>query len=219
MVQTNDTDHHLWVRKRFLEKQTALMITKGRASGGGLVDLTREQNIDVMIEVMSDVNLHLTAQQGYKYTGTTNSLDGGEDSLICREAKIFWNERKMRGKIDAAVAEVEARFHAGKLPWSYQTVKSLIGAYPRRRHLDVVLPGQEDEATADPEGVPWEQTPSDSQFAADDGCDGMSDGDPGEVLDFDPEDWVYPENRPSAGEGDVEIGAGASESSHHGHGN
>ena len=46
----------------------------------------------------------------------------------------------------------------------------------------------------------------------------MSDGDPGEVLDFDHKDWVYPENRPSAGEGDVEIGAGASESSHHGHG-
>ena len=96
-------------------------------------------------------------------------------------------------------------------------MKSLIGAYPRRRHLDVVLPGQEDEATADPEGVPWEQTPSDPQCAADDGCDGMSDGNPGEVLDFGPADWGNPENLSSTGAGDVQMWAGASESSHHGH--
>ena len=66
VAQTNDTDHHLWVRKRFIEKQTGLMIQKARATGGGLVDLTREENIDIMIEVMSDVNLHLHAAKGYK---------------------------------------------------------------------------------------------------------------------------------------------------------
>ena len=49
VAQTNDTDHHLWVRKRFLEKQTALMIQRARGSGGGLVDCTREENIDIMI--------------------------------------------------------------------------------------------------------------------------------------------------------------------------
>ena len=65
VAQTNDTDHHLWVRKRFIERQTGLMIQKARATGGGLVDLTREENIDIMIEVMSDVNLHLHAAKGY----------------------------------------------------------------------------------------------------------------------------------------------------------
>ena len=34
MCQTNETDHHLHVRKRFIELQTALMIKKARASGG-----------------------------------------------------------------------------------------------------------------------------------------------------------------------------------------
>ena len=66
VAQTNDTDHHLWVRKRFIEMQTGLMIQKARATGGGLVDLAREENIDIMIEVMSDVNLHLHAAKGYK---------------------------------------------------------------------------------------------------------------------------------------------------------
>ena len=55
VAQTNDTDHHLYVRKRFIELQTALMVRKARRSGGGMVDLTAEENIDIMIEVMSDM--------------------------------------------------------------------------------------------------------------------------------------------------------------------
>ena len=118
--------------------------------------MTREENIDIMIEVMSDLSLHLKACQGYKYTGTTVAFDGSEDGVICREAKDFWNELSMRQKINAAVADVEARYKAGELPWTWATVQSLIGRYPRRGQLDVLKPGQEDEATPDPDGVPWE---------------------------------------------------------------
>ena len=115
VTQANDTDHHLWVRKRFLELQTALMIQKARASGGGLIDLTREENIDIMIEVMSDVNLHLHAVKGYKHTGATNSFDGKEDDLICREAETFWKELNMRSKVTSTVAEVRAEAKANRL--------------------------------------------------------------------------------------------------------
>lgn len=187
VAQTNDTDHHLWVRKRFIEKQTDLMIKKARATGGGLTDLTREENIDIMIDVMRDVDLHLQAAKGYKYTGTTNNFDGSEDSLICREAKIFWEERGMRKKIDSAVAEVEAQFNAGLLQWSYQTVQSLIGAYPRRNHLDVLSPGQEDEAGSDPDGVPWD----DASSGEEDGDQAIQDE---AIPDVDPADWKEPPN-------------------------
>ena len=118
IAQTNDTDHHEHVRKRFIDLQTALMVRKSRRTGGGLVDLTTEENIDIMIEVMSDKSLHLQATKGYKYTGTTNALDGSEDAMICREAKDFWNELGMRKLIDAAVAEVETKYKAGNLPWA-----------------------------------------------------------------------------------------------------
>ena len=63
------------------------MITKACHSGG-LTELTRKENIDIMIEVESDVNLHLRAW-GNKMTGITNNLDGKEDHLIKREALIF----------------------------------------------------------------------------------------------------------------------------------
>ena len=196
IAQTNDTDHHLHVRKRFIELQTALMVKKARRKGGGMVDLTIEENIDIMIQVMSDKNLHLQASKGYKYTGTTVALDGGEDSKICREAKDFWDELKMRKIIDAAVAEVEEQYKAGHLPWTYRTVQSLITPYPRRGHLDELKVGQEDEATKDPDPHPWENEDDDQKQedeapnASDDDDD---DDEEKEVLDFDPNDWVDPE--------------------------
>ena len=109
VCQTNDTDYHLHVRKRFIELQDNLMIHKSRSRGGGLVDLTKEENIRIMAEVALDTDLNLGASAGYKRTGTTNALDGSEDHLITREAGNFWNELRMRPKIDSAVAEVTAR--------------------------------------------------------------------------------------------------------------
>lgn len=196
VAQTNDTDHHQHVRKRFIDKQTALVISKARRAGGGLVDLTKEENIDIMIEVMSDPELHLRASRGYKYTGTMVALDGSEDKLICREAKDFWIESKMRQKIDSAVADVKEKYHAGLLPWNYATVQSLITPYPRKGCLDVLRPGQEDESTPDPDGLPWEvEAPK-----MDDSTDGMQEeansesdasGDD-QILEYDPEDWARP---------------------------
>ena len=107
VAQTNDTDHHAHVRKRFIELQSLLMVKKARTKGGGMVDLTPEENIDIMIEFMSGLSLHLKAINGYKYTGTTVALDGTEDTKICREAKDFWDELGMRKIIDSAVADVQ----------------------------------------------------------------------------------------------------------------
>ena len=107
VTQTNDTDLHQWTRKRFIDKQTNLLLRKARTKGGGLVEATREENIDLMIEVMQDPALHKQASKGYKYTGTNVALDGSEDWRICREAGEFWRELQMRPKVNAAVAEVE----------------------------------------------------------------------------------------------------------------
>ena len=157
VAQTNDTDHHAHVRKSFIEKQTELMIRKGRTMGGGMIDLTREENIDIMIEVMSDVNLHLRAARGYKYTGADVALlDDNEDAMICREAGTFWREMNMRKEINTAVADVKQKWDDGLLKWNYKSVRAYLPDYPRKGQLDVPLPGQEDEATPDPDGVPWD---------------------------------------------------------------
>ena len=61
ILQTNDTDHHEHVRKRFIDLQTQWMITKARMQGGGMVDLYLNENIDIMITVMNDLDPHLIA--------------------------------------------------------------------------------------------------------------------------------------------------------------
>ena len=48
VAQTNDTDLHLHVRRRFLELQTSLMAKKARATGKVMVDLSREEHLDIM---------------------------------------------------------------------------------------------------------------------------------------------------------------------------
>ena len=183
VCQTNDTDLHLWVRKKFMELQQELMVRKSRKAGGCMVDLTREENIDVMIEVMSDAELHLQASRGYLYTGTMVPLDGSGDHHICREAGIFWNEQNMRTRINSAVADVEAKFHAGHLPWTWAIVQGLISPFPKRGHLDEVLPGQEDEATRDPDRVPWQTEEAQKEDE--------EDAEPLANMEctFDPSDW------------------------------
>ena len=99
----------------------------------------------------------------------------------------------MRKIIDSAVAEVEDEYKAGRLPWTYKTVQSLITPYPRTGHLDELKVGQEDEATKDPDPHPWEDE-DDNQKQVDEAPNASDDDDEEkEVLDFDPNDWVDPE--------------------------
>ena len=97
----------------------------------------------------------------------------------------------MRAELDAAVADVERRWNEGRLPWTYATVQSLITPYPRRGQLDKLLPGQEDEATPDPDGVPWtvdDHGPGGSEH--DDDSAGDERGFFADDADCDPDVWM-----------------------------
>ena len=52
----------------------------------------RESCVDWMKEAWSDPALHVQARNGYKLTGATNALDGSEDDLIARDARVFWDK-------------------------------------------------------------------------------------------------------------------------------
>eukprot|EP00959_Pyramimonas_sp_CCMP1952_P462837 9483906-Pyramimonas_sp.AAC.1 len=71
VYQTNDADLRLHARRGFIELQTDKMLQKVRRQGGGLVDLTKQENVDIMAEVMRDRELHLQACRGCKLTGAT----------------------------------------------------------------------------------------------------------------------------------------------------
>ena len=154
------------------------LLGKTRNIGGGLVDCTREESLDLMIQVMSDKNLHLNAAKAYTYTGTTLAFDGTEDSELRNDAKEFWHRLGMRNKINAAVKEVEDAWNAGTIRWNYKSVQSLITPYPARGELDVLKLGMDDEATSDTEQFPYDE----EEEAGDEGAGFVAD-DPNDYVD------------------------------------
>mgnify|MGYP003309020165 CR=1 FL=1 len=102
-------------------------------------------------------------------------------------------------------------------------MQSLITPYPKRGHLDEVKIGQEDEATPDPDGVPWEvedaaAQPPDNANDDDDDLNNHV-----EIKDYDPDDWnrSMHEVTGSDGAGECEVAAPEVEqgdSAHHGDG-
>jgi len=122
------------------------------------------------------------------------ALDGSEDNSMCREAADVWNELNVRQRINSAVAEAEAKHKDGTLRWTYGTVQSLITPFPRRGHLDVLQVGQEDEATPEPDGVPWDVAGSGGEVGeAGPEEEGVPEAEPEDCEEavpyFDPADW------------------------------
>ena len=60
---------------------------------------------------------------------------------------------------------------------------SLITPYPKRGEMDEWKPGMEDEATEDPDGVPWSVNEPGASAENDEDED---------IIDFDKADWVDP---------------------------
>ena len=90
------------------------------------------------------------------------------------------------------------------------TVKSLIIPYPRRNHPDELKVGQEDEATPDPDGVPWETEKDEKEEA--EAANASDEDDEEKVLDFEPDDWADPEAAA------LQLGASDADGSRHGDG-
>jgi hypothetical protein len=144
IAQTPDTDLNEHVRREYGIKETRLLIDKMR-DGHVVPKCSSEECMTLMLEVLSDPGLHLHAANGYKKTGETVDLYGAEDSLICREAGIFWNENttdgyvNMRARINAELAAVAEEVKSGGLRWCRRDVERLITPYPARPAIDAVI--------------------------------------------------------------------------------
>ena len=64
ILQTNDTHLHKEVRRRFVDTQTEIMLDKNLSIGGGMIDSTSEENLTIIVQVMSDPDLHKMASTG-----------------------------------------------------------------------------------------------------------------------------------------------------------
>jgi hypothetical protein len=154
VIQTPDTDLNQHVRRMYTAKETEELIRQMR-SGVGVPRCKEEQCIDMMVDVLSHVDLHLKAADGYKKTGTTVALDGSEDHLIVREAGTFFREENMRVRINREVAQVREEVRSGRLSWNMADVRRLIAPYPAHKKVDAVLAKIEDHAWLEEEDTPY----------------------------------------------------------------
>ena len=88
MTQTPDTDLNRHVRRDYTAKESAYIIEQMK-KGVSVPKIPPTKCMDMMIQVWSNMSLHLHAADGYTKTGATVKLDGTEDHLIVREAGEF----------------------------------------------------------------------------------------------------------------------------------
>ena len=97
VAQTPDTDLNQHVKREYTDRETGELLRQMR-EGVVVPQLRQEECLDIMVDVLSNMALHLHAAKGYLKTGLTVDLDGLQDQEIVREAGQFWTELGMRAK-------------------------------------------------------------------------------------------------------------------------
>ena len=129
VAQTPDTDLNQHVKREYTDRETGELLRQMRM-GIVVPQLRQEECLDIMVDVLSNMALHLHAAKGYLKTGLTGDLEGLQDQEIVREAGEFWRARGMRAKLNFAVKEVREEHSAGRLGWNVDNIKRIIKPYP-----------------------------------------------------------------------------------------
>ena len=117
------------MKREYTDRETGDLLRQMR-DGIVVPQLRQEDCIDIMVDVVSNMELHLNAAKGYLRAGMTVDLDGLQDQEIVREAGEFWRELGMRAKMNFAVAEVREEHKANRLRWNVEDIQRIIRPYP-----------------------------------------------------------------------------------------
>ena len=93
------------MKREYTGRETGELLRQMR-DGIVVPQLRQEECIDIMVDVLTTLELHLNAAKGYLRTGLTMDVDGLQDQESVREAGAFWSELGMRARINVAVKEV-----------------------------------------------------------------------------------------------------------------
>lgn len=204
IAQTNDTDQNQHVRRLYTELESMELLRQSSTLEKKIPVLSHKRTIDLFARIWQEDAIHDQARAGYTMTGTTLPLDG-DDDLVRREAKTFWEEREMRWKRPKILQDVEDAHKAGDLAWCYEHVyDKLVKKYPKRGQMDDTLAGQFD-ACWDDDDIPWTDDERGHGDGSDDNASDTGDDDDDSHGDGDhPGDEVLSVH----GDSDAEVAAG-----------
>jgi hypothetical protein len=170
VCQANDTDLHAPLKKAYIELEMADAVEQQRLRPHSVPIPRKVDCILWMASIWVQSWIHEEASKGFKKVGLTNDLAGGEDHLICREARAFWDDIGMAKRREDTLHDVEVEIKAGRLEWSYADVFKVIAPFPNRGRADFQ---PDDEGSSDDGGG------ASSDFHSDSGSESEhGDGDP-----------------------------------------
>ena len=137
VVQPPDTDLHGPLRRKYMDMEMSFAVAEQRRNRRSLGTPHEQDCMAWMAMLWSEKTMHVEAAQGFRKTGLSLPLDGSCDFELCREAQRFWHDLQMSSLRRDVIAEVETEWRANRLPWSFDSVQSLIIPFPKHgRHLD-----------------------------------------------------------------------------------
>ena len=187
-VQTVDTHFNQHAKRKYQALEGKTLLSQ-MALGKAVPSLRPTDCIDLMVQVCSDMRLHLAAARGYVETGLKANLDDALlDTQITKEARYFWDELGMREKVATAVGEVREEARAGRLRWCYKHIMALVLPHPRKGKEDDVLARVGDYYGKDgPPGAGHCEPNADDEGAAE-GEDAGSQAGSGQDTEHDPDE-------------------------------
>ena len=180
VCQPNDTDLHAHLKRAYIELETEDALEQQQLRPRGVPVPRKEDAMGWMASLWARPGLHEAAAAGFKKVGLANALDGSEDHLICREAKTFWEELRMRERRRDALGDVEMEVQAGRLRWTYEDIGKIVLPMPKRGARADFQPDDEGSASGDG-GSAASEPPSDGEDGGSDGGGGGGGGSPREV--------------------------------------
>ena len=132
VTQTNDTDLHAHVKRKYCEMEMADAIEQMRLMPTGVPCPRAADVIGWIACIWSSESLHTNASRGFLKVGLSNALDGSQDAEICREAGQFWHQQGMRQRRNDVVHDVNVEADAGRLTWCFDDVYRVINPFPVR---------------------------------------------------------------------------------------
>jgi len=183
VAQINDTDLHCELEAKYLELEQMSFYSQQLWDPGN-ISRTLQQVLDDLCGAWKSVD-HTRGMRGHKKVSLNNALDGTDDHLITREARIFWLDANMVEERAKAIVEVDALVDTGAIT-DFAEWQQLI------RHPEdpgvVEDEGGEFDGDFDEEECMWDDD-VEGTMAADDGDLGMLDLDmavvaalPGDAL-------------------------------------
>ena len=157
-LQGNDTHLHGPFSKSYQYDETSALAAKAEADPHSMCAMSHGDCIRCFCSVWDNPDMHKRASAFGVHNMVRGSLDGRQNRYAESSLQELWGELHMDTLKRQCLSEVDELFDRGQLPWEKDTIALLVQPYPKRRCLDVYLPGQEDEGECvDDDGdKPWE---------------------------------------------------------------